>query len=398
MSFELTFALAPTTTSEKLNAGVTLTKNGTKVDVESWGCNVNGKTVQLFGMDADYFTDSYKVEEGDVFVLTIAKGVFTAPGAENDEITITLNGPAAPVVFNPTNIYPGNGDELNKFYGNYAMPHLELTFDENVAQILTTNPAIELRKGSVDGEVLPISGWKAEMVDETPNMITLDAWDYEAGSNIWFPVEDVDYYWIIPAGIVKNAAGGQNEQIVLMQKGIVKNLTVASTTPADKGSIAPGYTYYQFYVTFEEDIQVVNATPNDDVKFYENDVEKEPFGADEVYAGGVNVWHALKEGAKTLYLWGDDGYELVDGFTAIDGATYKLVIASGIVQDAAGNKNGEITIEFTCSSGSGINALKSADGKAAERFDLNGVRINASKKGVQIIRTADGRSVKVTVK
>jgi hypothetical protein len=142
----------------------------------------------------------------------------------------------------------------------------------------------------------------------------------------------------------------------------------------------------------------VNATPNDDVKFYENVVEKEPFGADDVYAGGVNVWHALKDDAKTLYLWGDDGYEMVDGFTAIDGATYKLVIAPGIVQNAEGNKNAEIIIEFTCSTGTGINGMKAASEKTAERYNLNGVRINASKKGVQIIRTADGRIVKVAVK
>ena len=353
MSFELTFAEATTTTSDKLNAGVTLTKNDTKVDVESWGFSMSnsGKTVQLFGMDMDGYTDSYKVEEGDVFVLTIAKAVFTTnANGQNDEITITLNGPAAPIVFNPTTIVPGDGDELNKFFGNYAMPHLELTFDENIAQVLTSKPAIELRKGSVDGEVLPISGWKAELVDEHPNQLTLDAWDYNTGNNIWFEAEDVYYYWIIPAGIVKNAEGGQNEQIVLKQKGIVKDLTVASTTPADKGTIKPGYQYYQFYVTFEEDIQIANATPND-IMFYENGTEKLPLGADEMYGGTVDVWHAMKEDAKTLYIWGDDGYQMVDTYNAVDGATYKLVIPAGVVKDAAGNYNGEITIEFTCTDG-----------------------------------------------
>jgi hypothetical protein len=113
---------------------------------------------------------------------------------------------------------------------------------------------------------------------------------------------------------------------------------------------------------------------------------------------GADVWHAVKDDAKTLHLWGDDSDLYVDNFSAIDGATYKLVIAPGIVQGANGKKNAEITITFTCSSASGINALKSADDKAAERFDLNGARINASKKGVQIIRTKDGRTLKVTVK
>ena len=353
MSFELTFAEAATTTSDKLNAGVTLTKNGTKVDVDSWGFSLsnNGKTVQLFGMDMDGYTDSYKVEEGDVFVLTIAKAVFTTnTNGQNNEIKITLHGPAAPVAFNPTTIEPGDGDELNKFFGNYAMPHLELTFGENIAQVLASNPAIELRKGSVDGELLPISGWKAELVDEHPNQLTLDAWDYSSGNNIWFEAENTYYYWIIPAGIVKNADGGQNEQIVLKQKGIVKDLTVASTTPADKSTIKPGYTYYQFYVTFEEDIQIANATPND-VMFYENGTEKLPLGADEMYGGTADVWHAMKDGSKTLYIWGDDGYQMVDTYNAVDGATYKLVIPAGVVKDATGNMNGEITIEFTCTDG-----------------------------------------------
>jgi hypothetical protein len=42
--------------------------------------------------------------------------------------------------------------------------------------------------------------------------------------------------------------------------------------------------------------------------------------------------------------------------------------------------------------------VKSAAGKSGERYNLNGVRINGSKKGVQIIRTEDGRIVKVSVK
>jgi hypothetical protein len=42
--------------------------------------------------------------------------------------------------------------------------------------------------------------------------------------------------------------------------------------------------------------------------------------------------------------------------------------------------------------------MKAASEKTAERYNLNGVRINASKKGVQIIRMADGRIVKVAVK
>ena len=387
MTFNLTFAEATTTTAEKLNAGVTLTKNGTKVDVESWGFSLSNenKTVQLFGMDMDGYTDSYKVEEGDVFVLTIAKGVFTAPTAQNEEIKITLNGPAAPAAaFNPTKIEPGDGDELFKFYANYAMPHLELTFDGNIAQVLQSKPAIELRKGSADGEVLPIPGWKAVVADEQPNMLLIDAWDYNTGNNVWFEAEDVDYYWVIPAGIVKNAEGGQNEVITLSQKGIVKPLTVVSTTPTNKSSVDPGYKNFQFYVTFEEDIEIAVATPND-VKFYENDAEKLPFGADDVYAGAVDVWHALKEDAKTLYIWGDDGYGLVDSYQAVAGATYKLVIPAGVVKDAKGNANGEITIEFTCSAGDGINVLKvNASDKDAAKFNIAGQRVDNGFKGLVI--------------
>ena len=386
-SFSLTFSKAVSTTDELINSGVTLKKNGAVVDTESWGFSLSNenKTVQLFGMDMDGYTDSYKVEEGDVFVLTIAKGVFTAPTAQNEEIKITLNGPAAPAAaFNPTKIEPGDGDELFKFYANYAMPHLELTFDGNIAQVLQSKPAIELRKGSADGEVLPIPGWKAVVADEQPNMLLIDAWDYNTGNNVWFEAEDVDYYWVIPAGIVKNAEGGQNEVITLSQKGIVKPLTVVSTTPTNKSSVDPGYKNFQFYVTFEEDIEIAVATPND-VKFYENDAEKLPFGADDVYAGAVDVWHALKEDAKTLYIWGDDGYGLVDSYQAVAGATYKLVIPAGVVKDAKGNANGEITIEFTCSAGDGINVLKvNASDKDAAKFNIAGQRVDNGFKGLVI--------------
>jgi hypothetical protein len=264
------------------------------------------------------------------------------------------------------------------------MPHLELTFDGNIAQVLQSKPAIELRKGSADGEVLPIPGWKAVVADEQPNMLLIDAWDYNTGNNVWFEAEDVDYYWVIPAGIVKNAEGGQNEVITLSQKGIVKPLTVVSTTPTNKSSVDPGYKNFQFYVTFEEDIEIAVATPND-VKFYENDAEKLPFGADDVYAGAVDVWHALKEDAKTLYIWGDDGYGLVDSYQAVAGATYKLVIPAGVVKDAKGNANGEITIEFTCSAGDGINVLKvNASDKDAAKFNIAGQRVDNGFKGLVI--------------
>ena len=403
MSFMLNFAQAATTNTDKLNAGVTLTKNGTKVDVVSWGFNLSngGKTVQLFGMDMDGFTDCYNVEEGDVFVLTIAKAVFTAIGYENNEIKITLNGPAvvAPETFNPTSITPGDGEELNKFHGNYAMPHLELTFEGDIVKVLADNPAIELRKGSADGEVLPISGWRAVVADENPNMLLIDAWDYNVGNNIWFEAENTFYYWVIPAGIVQNADGAVNAAINLKQKGTADTgvLKVVSTSPANRDVVKPSsYTYYQFYVTFENDIEIIKTVPND-VKFYENDVLKLPFASDTEFFDNADIWHAMKEDAKTLYIWGDDGYSLVDSYATVAGNTYKLVIPAGVVKDAQGNENGEITITFTCEATDGINAVK-AGSKNGKRFNLNGVRINGSKKGLQILQTEDGRNVKVVVK
>ena len=68
------------------------------------------------------------------------------------------------------------------------------------------------------------------------------------------------------------------------------------------------------------------------------------------------------------------------------------------MKDAAGSLNDKITIEFTSSSSDGINAVKSATEKAAGRYDLNGLHINASKKGVQILRADDGRLIKVVMK
>ncbi len=93
----------------------------------------------------------------------------------------------------------------------------------------------------------------------------------------------------------------------------------------------------------------------------------------------------MKEDAKTLYIWGDDGYGLVDSYQAVAGATYKLVIPAGVVKDAKGNANGEITIEFTCSAGDGINVLKvNASDKDAAKFNIAGQRVDNGFKGLVI--------------
>jgi hypothetical protein len=265
--------------------------------------------------------------------------------------------------------------------------------------VLADNPAIELRKGSADGEVLPISGWRAVVADENPNMLLIGAWDYNVGNNIWFEAENTFYYWVIPAGIVQNADGAVNAAINLKQKGTADTsvLKVVSTSPAKGDVVKPSsYTYYQFYVTFENDIEIIKTVPND-VNFYENDVLKLPLASDTEFFDNADIWHAMKEDAKTLYIWGDDGYGMVDSYTRVAGKTYKLVIPAGVVKDAQGNENGEITITFTCEATDGINAVK-AGSKNGKRFNLNGVRINGSKKGLQILQTEDGRNVKVVVK
>jgi methionine-rich copper-binding protein CopC len=223
VSFELTFDSEVKTTSALIGSNVKLFKGSKDGEeyVPDGGWNFNqgsDKTkVQVFAMDMDYYVDNLNIQAGDKYFLVISGGTFTnANGDQNEEIVIELNGPDAPATaFNPTSIYPEEGGVMQGFLG-IVFPRLEITFEE-AAKIVAATPAVELRKGSEDGEVLPIDHWALVESSDTKTVI-LEGRD-AVDDAVNFTADDVAYYFIIPAGVVENADGAKNEKMVIKVYG-----------------------------------------------------------------------------------------------------------------------------------------------------------------------------------
>lgn len=95
----------------------------------------------------------------------------------------------------------------------------DITFGEPVS-IIETVPEASLRVGNlVSGQTIePEEGWNADL-GENNNTLRIWASDSEQETMSFKPEASQSYYMVIPAGIVENAAGEQNEQIVISFTG-----------------------------------------------------------------------------------------------------------------------------------------------------------------------------------
>ena len=111
---------------------------------------------------------------------------------------------------------PADGSVLGS---GYADIKFNVVFGEPIT-IVDPNPKAYLRVGSLIGgqTVRPDDTWNATMGDDDN---TLSVWgsDYDGFTMTFKPEVGETYYMIIPAGVVKNAAGETNEQIVISVKG-----------------------------------------------------------------------------------------------------------------------------------------------------------------------------------
>lgn len=95
----------------------------------------------------------------------------------------------------------------------------DITFGESFT-IVESNPAASLRIGAlVSGQTIePDDAWYATTGDDN-NTLRVWAADYDMFTQSFKPELDVTYYMVIPAGVVQNAAGETNEQIVISFTG-----------------------------------------------------------------------------------------------------------------------------------------------------------------------------------
>ena len=103
----------------------------------------------------------------------------------------------------------------------------------------------------------------------------------------------------------KDARWGEYFTISEADKGV---LSVASTTPADNGTVDGKYVSMSFTLKFDEDVTVVQYSPC--IYLYNTDAE----GNTKFITPYGESWTASKSGSKAVNIWGDDGDGYTDSF------------------------------------------------------------------------------------
>ncbi len=118
-------------------------------------------------------------------------------------------------------------------------------------------------------------------------------------------------------------------------------------------------------------------------------------------------WHVVDNSSdhKTITVWADNGYGDGDTQTlSTADTTYYVTIPSKIVKASSGlDVSEQITLFYHGAKlGTGINGIftdnKTADKRIVEYYNLNGQKVNATRKGIQIVRYADGTTRKMIMK
>lgn len=172
----------------------------------------NKKTLRIWGSDYDGFIQTFKTDEGAEYYLIVPAGVVkNSAGDLNERIVINWHGPAVPkdLVVESTN--PADGAEIKPGYTDMAF---EVTFADDIT-IIDYGPDATLRQGdaATGKEIEPDDNWKA--IKEGANTLRIWGSDYDGFLQSFKVEEGVTYYMTIPAGIVKNAAGEKNGEIVI---------------------------------------------------------------------------------------------------------------------------------------------------------------------------------------
>ncbi len=178
-------------------------------------------SIRVWSDDGDGYTQTFTAEQDTEYYLIIPAGIArSADGSLNERIVVKWVGPAAPKPLEVVSVTPADGSVLAPGY--FDMKFL-VTFADDIS-IIDYGPDAHLREGnSVDGkEISPDLGWKA--TKDNDNTLNLWAADYDSCVQSFKVNDAIVYYMIIPAGIVRNAAGDKNEEIVIELKGATSGI------------------------------------------------------------------------------------------------------------------------------------------------------------------------------
>ena len=152
-------------------------------------------------------------------------------------------------------------------------------------------------------------------------------------------------------------------------------------------------------ITFAEEVTVVKEHPE---VFLRKGNDK----LDPVYSGNLlepdDEWYVTRQSdKKTVRVWAADYDSYLQSFSGSPEDKFVFVIPAGIVKNAAGDMNELILVRvngYDPASGIAHIDMSSTDAPDAARFNISGVKIGKTQKGIAIIKMSDGSVKKVLVK
>ncbi|MBR6285759.1 MAG: leucine-rich repeat domain-containing protein [Bacteroidaceae bacterium] len=183
--------------------------------------------------------------------------------------------------------------------------------------------------------------------------------------------------------------------IIETDKGVLK----PTISYPNDGDALSKYAYGSYSLVFDEPVTIVNHSPQ--VSLRPDDlVYPSVFDAEET------IWNINTEAGNTVTIFGTDGDGWTVGFLPDAQKIYFLTIPAGIVKNAAGDENEQITIWLYGSKELkdkteeylDIESVETTDSKEVARYSIDGKLLSAPVKGINIVKYADGTTRKVIVK
>ena len=189
------------------------------------------KAPEFVGVYEEYDSPFYKVKATSV---NIPKGSSKSYSSQywTDYFSLKESDKAVLAVESTS---PANGDA---FTNKNFSASFDITFGEPVT-IVEKNPEAYLRVSATGGNPLlagkvlePDDAWYVTYPSSSKETVRIWAADYDSYTMSYANDADKVYTLVVPAGIVKNAAGELNEQIVISVKGYDPSTGIADATIA----------------------------------------------------------------------------------------------------------------------------------------------------------------------
>lgn len=174
------------------------------------------KKFVCLGSTAPTIDDVYEPYDSPFYGIETSVPVYVPKGSAEsyesagwgDFLTITESDKGS---LTPVKTTPESGSAVD---AGYHPMSFDITFDQDIT-VAEANPDVTMRVGSeLSGNIIsPDAGWIA--TTNKSNVLTVWGADYDSYTQDYKAEAGNKYYVVIPAGVVKNAAGEVNDRIVI---------------------------------------------------------------------------------------------------------------------------------------------------------------------------------------